>query len=109
VTEDEHRQVRHEVLGELRGIIAGLQAGGRHTLVLSDYEVVNLRAAIHATGYASAYGGPENPLSVLNSGDWIGQIFQRLPYLGEHMRPNATAEELVDRARARQASDAAPS
>lgn len=92
----EKQQMRQEVLAEMRSILMGLHQQGRHTLILSDYEVANLRAAIHAVGYG-AVGGDTSPLGVLNTGDWLGQIFNRLPEVD--LKPNAEADELRERAR----------
>lgn len=73
-----------------------------HTIELSDYEIANLRAAIEAAGYNGwAPGAPpvpdRNPLHVLNTGDWLGEVYNKLPQV-DHP-PNVAPEELARRAR----------
>lgn len=65
-----------------------------HAISLTDYELVNLREALRAMGYAN-WAHDRSPLDVLHSGDWTGQIFNKLQ---EHVaendpNPNSTAEE----------------
>jgi len=49
---------------------------------LDDYEAVNLLSVLRASGVSDCYMGEQmpqpNPLEVLNSGDWIGQIIRKL-------------------------------
>jgi hypothetical protein len=61
---------------------------------LDPYEASNLLAALRATG---VYGGVVcSPLGVLNTGDWCGQIIQKLESLGEIThKPNRMAAELA--------------
>lgn len=64
-----------------------LGAGDKYAIWLSDYEVANLRGAIEATGYGT-WNHPNYPRSsemnlnsrsALNAGDWLGQIYLKLP------------------------------
>lgn len=64
------------------------------SVTLTAYEIANLRSLIEACGYAS--GRTRNPLWVANTGDWIGQVYNKLPAV-EHP-PNATAAQLENRA-----------
>lgn len=47
------------------------------SIELDEYQAVNLLSALRASG---VYGGslPLNPMKVLNSGDWCGEIIQKL-------------------------------
>lgn len=47
------------------------------SILLDEYEAVNLLSALRASGCYQAMPAP-NPLCVLNSGDWIGQIIQKI-------------------------------
>ena len=68
----------------------------RFHIELNEYQVANLKSLIEASGYG--YEKAErNPLWVANTGDWIGQIYNLLPEV--EYKPNATAEELAERAR----------
>mgnify|MGYP003463968239 CR=1 FL=1 len=68
-----------------------------HQIQLNDYEVANLRALIEACGYGRITNRVErNPLYVANTGDWIGQVWQKLPDVD--YPPNATPEQLAARA-----------
>lgn len=69
-----------------------------YVLRLSEYEFVNLRAALEAVARDSS------PLSVLNTGDWIGEILNAIDGVdrSEGMRPvkpNRTPEESAKAAR----------
>jgi len=86
-------EARREVLQDMRNMLQGIQNGGGHVLVLNDYQVANLRAAIHAAGYGSVY---RSPLNVLNNGDWLGELFQMLPAVDQ--RPNTEPEQLAEAA-----------
>jgi len=66
-------------------------------LTLNDYQVANLRAAIEATGYNGVVQD-SSPLAVLNSGDWIGEIYWQLPK-GYPTGPNHTPNEYAIKAR----------
>jgi hypothetical protein len=68
---------------------------GTAVLVLDAYEASNLREALRATGYGEPFH--RSPLSVLHSGDWVGQVWQKVPDTGHP--PNATAAEYAERAR----------
>lgn len=61
-------------------------------LFLDEYEIVNLKAALAATGYECA-DLQSNPLDVLMSGDWLGQIYNKLDKIITTSYPNFTAEE----------------
>lgn len=61
------------------------------TIELDKYEIANLRSLIEACFYHQ-----RNPLKVANTGDWIGQIYNKLPEVD--YPPNVTPKELVDRA-----------
>lgn len=67
---------------------------GPHQIDLNDYQVANLRAAIEAIGYPS--GTAQSPLSVLHSGDWLGEIYSKLPKL--YVQPNLRPHEYISRA-----------
>lgn len=55
-----------------------------------EYEVANLRAALEAVGnYGGDPGIHPGPLAVLNSGDWVGQIYHKLPKMSG-VAPNKT-------------------
>lgn len=81
---------------------------------LDDYEAVNLLSALRA---ASRWQTHPNPLSVLNSGDWVGQLEYKLEtalqLLPKHdprrstefhsirfglMHPNHSPDAYIDRA-----------
>lgn len=87
--------LRVEVIEELQKMLQGLREGGNHLIVLNDYQVANLMSMIHAAGYGSVYN--DSPLTVLNNGDWIGELFHKLPYVTQ--KPNASPEELALRAK----------
>jgi len=65
----------------------------KYTIELDDYEVANLRAAIEAAGYWGGQPAKRNPLYALNTGDWLGQIFWKLPQVD--CKPNKTPEYLA--------------
>lgn len=67
-----------------------------NTIVLNDYEVANLKALIESCGYGLPNRVDRNPLWVANTGDWLGQIYQKLPTV--HCDPNASPDELAKRA-----------
>lgn len=65
-----------------------------HSVRLTDYEVANLRALIEACGYP--YGAaPDSPLKWLGTGDWLGQVYLKLPQVD--YAPNASPAEMVER------------
>lgn len=85
---------RRQALVELSRISEGLAGERGHVLMLNDYQVANLRALFNAIGYAAHFADtPSSPLSVANNGDWIGEIYQMLPYEGSQ-KPNVDAEQL---------------
>lgn len=91
-------KIRQEVIEELRnlvGLAGSVNAGTSHVLILSDYEVANLRSAIQACGYASVF---RSPLEVLQTGDWMGMIAHKLSPLATGTVPNAQPDDLAKRA-----------
>jgi hypothetical protein len=85
---------RRAAIADLHRLVDSLPSGSKHIIALDDYEVANIKAALNATGYAALV--ERNPLMVLNNGDWLGQLYQKLPYV-QH-RPNADWQELAKRA-----------
>ncbi len=75
----------------------------RYVIELDEYEIANLRAALYATGcgawHLSMKDPPiqSNPLEVLNNGDWVSQIQNKLPKV--NVSPNYTSDELAESAR----------
>lgn len=70
-------------------------------LYLNGYQTVNLRSALDV---GALHEGPTNPLSVLDSGDWLSEIREMLPAIDDGIHthgPNRTPEEYRDAARAR--------
>ncbi len=68
------------------------------TITLDDYEIANLRSALESFGHATwnkDWPGyvERSPLYVLNTGDWVGQIYNRLPPVEQ--KPNRTPQELA--------------
>jgi hypothetical protein len=61
----------------------------------SEYEISNLRALIEACGYPNG-ACPRNPLWAINNGDWLGQIYNKLPIVntGPNRTPNELAEDV---------------
>lgn len=68
-----------------------------HAITLDHYEIANLRVALEACGYGLNNRVERNPLFVLSTGDWLGQIYNKLPAVEWH--PNATPQELAARAK----------
>lgn len=78
------------------------------TITLNEYQQANLASAIEATGHGTwnpKWGNhvPRNPLYVLNTGDWIGEIYNMLPKPDKKgiygsCRPNVSPSELAERA-----------
>jgi|SRR5581483_4629662 len=74
-----------------------------HDIQLDDYEVANLRAAIEAAGYSGqikcsnccSYTSrvPRNPLCAMHNGDWLGQIYNKLPEVAH--KPNVHPEVMA--------------
>lgn len=75
----------------------------RYVIELDEYEISNLRAALDATGcgtwHLSMKDPPieSSPLEVLNTGDWLSQIQNKLPKV--NVLPNHTPDELAESAR----------
>lgn len=93
---DIERQARLNALEELNRLVRSLMdPSAQHVVLLSDYEVANLRELFRAMGYAST--AVRNPLWSAHNGDWVGQIYSKLPHV-EH-RPNVPAEDMAERAR----------
>lgn len=68
-----------------------------HYLIeLDEYQIVNLRALIEAIGYPASEIPFANPLNAANTGDWLGEIYNKLPYTTQH--PNLTALEMAQNA-----------
>ncbi len=88
-------QRRIQVLADIQRIAASLANGDGHVIMLSDYEVINLREALTAMGYGMS---TRSPLEVMHTGDWVGQLWQKLPWLTDP-RPNVDAETQQARAR----------
>lgn len=85
---------RRQALIELSRISEGLAGQRGHVLMLNDYQIANLRSLFNAIGYG--YHNPDipsSPLSVVNNGDWVGEIYQMLPYEGQQ-KANASPQEL---------------
>lgn len=72
---------------------------GEHVVMLSTYEVSNLVSALQATGYGAATG--DSPLRVLDTGDWLGQVVQKLQSVAGYweVKPNVDPIELAEQAR----------
>lgn len=86
-------QMRRQAVADLMNLVE-ISAGTSDNLVaLSDYEVVNLLSALQACGYGAA--DTKSPLVVLHSGDWLGQIVQKLQSLAVEAPhgPNRTPQE----------------
>jgi len=66
-----------------------------YTITLNQYQLVNLRSALEAIGYP--YAQDRSPLDVLNTGDWIGELHQKL--VQAELKPNAAPADLRKRAR----------
>lgn len=66
----------------------------KYTIELDEYEVANLRTIFEAAGYwASKTKVPRNPLCALDTGDWFGQVYNKLPEV--EYTPNVSARDLV--------------
>jgi hypothetical protein len=80
----------------------------QYILRLDEYEIANLISALEAAvGFAHEDSDPYarlvSPLQVLNSGDWIGQILNKLHDLcpSSEVAPNRKPEEYAVEARRR--------
>lgn len=74
---------------------------GEHWIKLDDYEIANLRAALEAI--IPGRGALPSPLNALHSGDWTGQVYAKLPPVGQW--PNQPAESMAAIARRWEAPD----
>lgn len=83
------------IAGEVERAAKGFGQGGKHVLVLNDYEVANLQETFRAIGYGAA--GDPGPLGALNTGDWVGQIARKLPYVED--KPGKRPNQRYDSAR----------
>ena len=63
------------------------------TIELDEYQVSNLKAAIEAIGYGGTEQHPRCPLNTLNTGDWIGELYLKLPDVTYY--PNTNAADMV--------------
>lgn len=61
------------------------------TIELNGYQIANLKSALEAIGYGRHE--VRNPLWVLHTGDWVGEIYWKLPHHVEQA-PNFTPEQL---------------
>lgn len=86
---------RQDALEELVRIVRGLQGGGQHVLVLSDYEVANLKEVFRAAGVGAVVD--RNPIQAIHNGDWTAQIAARLPSV-DH-KPNEDWQVLAQKAK----------
>lgn len=66
-----------------------------HTITLTEYEVANLREALSAVGCGSPWH--VSPLNAMNTGDWVCQVWAKLPQ-SDHWLCQ-TAEVMSQRAR----------
>ncbi len=101
-----YRVIKDDPLGGAGDMVK--EGGGRpppwHTnypVELDGYEVANLRAAIEAMGYPATREPSvlRSPLMVMHNGDWVGQVYNKLPEVaeGDHVLNN-TPEELAEAA-----------
>ena len=86
-----------------------------NTIEIDDYEAVNLLSAIRAIIWWRVAKGNTNPLGILNSGDWLGQLEHKLEdrlelYPANHpnqlvefhsmrhglMKPNKTPQQYIE-------------
>lgn len=88
----EWRDATRQIINNIKRLADAALPGSGHVIVLDDYQVANLRALINAIGYGTVNDPPIGRLSALNNGDWVGEIYQKLPYV-EH-KPNQTWQEL---------------
>lgn len=82
-------------LDELDSAVPWNRPEGEKTfsIALNEYQIANLTALLEAIGYPYRPGDSvEHPLRMLDTGDWIGEIFNKLPIVN-HI-PNKTRDEL---------------
>jgi hypothetical protein len=72
---------------------------GSYVVKLTAYERDNLLHALYA---ASGHGRIRSPLYVLNNGDWLMQVLNKIGLRGDNQmhwgQPNATHDALAERA-----------
>lgn len=59
-----------------------------YSITLSEYEIANLKSFLQITGYGV---NDETCIPILSSGDWVGQIYNKLPNV--KCAPNRTYKE----------------
>jgi hypothetical protein len=91
-------QMRRQVVADLHQLVEVAAGTPNNLIALSDYEVVNLLAALQACGYGLA--DARSPLNVLHNGDWLGQVVQKLQSLAVNYPagPNLLPEQAVQAA-----------
>ena len=68
-----------------------------YNIILNEYQIANLRSALEAAGYCDwSTQVLNNPLYVLQTGDWLGEIYNKLPEVD--YQPNESPQVLADRA-----------
>lgn len=65
----------------------------QYLIELDEYQITNLRALLEAVGYPNWEIPFSNPLNAANTGDWVGEIYNKLPEVDQH--PNMTALEMA--------------
>lgn len=93
MTDWERAVAVREAFDEFQRVIAGLLNGADHVLLLNNYEAVNLRALLDAI--QTQYPGEDNPLRVLDTGDWTYQVRMRLPMVDGTHAPNTSSNEQI--------------
>lgn len=72
-----------------------------YDISLDTYEISNLKSVLAATGHSQSDSEfvkiGRNPIQVINTGDWMGQLYQKLPDVD--YVPNIEPHELAERAR----------
>ncbi len=74
----------------------------KYTITLNEYQVANLKSIIEAAGYytwnpLAPYHVERNPIYVINTGDWIGELYQMLPKEVPY-KPNKTPQQMAEEA-----------
>lgn len=85
-------------------VVNQIFSGRRHTIVLDDYELANLRELLRACGTWREGELNEqelndvagNPFTAANNGLWLSQLYAKLPTT--HHAPNMTAAGLARKA-----------
>lgn len=65
-----------------------------YTIELDEYQTANLKAVIEAIGYPADRNHARCPLNVLNTGDWLGELYMKLPET-IHYYPNSHPADMV--------------